>query len=153
MLRSNVNLMYLALFGAVINGCPSLALAQSAPAATEAAPVNAKLICGPHSSDPKRLKAFQVLVPFTISQGRLEGSRKLKSNGGGEENFSGTISSDLVLVSGAGKFASGDAWIYQFTGKRSRSAETILTGRLENTLGSVGTRECKLHFLRSRPAI
>jgi hypothetical protein len=123
------------------------------PSSKEQAQVTAKLLCGPHSSDPRRLKAFQALVPFTITQGRLEGSRKLTSNGGGHEDFSGSISSELVLVSGNGSFASGGAWIYQFTGIRRRDAETVLSGRLENTLGGVGGRQCTLRFLRNWPSI
>src|SRR5207302_904521 len=115
--------------------------------------ISAKLACGAHSSDPKRLKAFQALVNFTIVQGRLEGGRKLISNGGGREDFQGTISSNLVLVSGTGSFASGAAWIYQFSGTRRRIGETVLSGRQESTLGAVGGRECTLRFLRNWPAI
>jgi hypothetical protein len=140
---------------ALVTAGAHIAFGQS-PAASQgdASQATAKLVCGPHASDPRRLRAFQALVTFQISQGRLEGYRQLTSGGGGREDFSGTISPQgLVLVQGTGSYASGSSWTYEFTGVRNRLSETVLNGYQENALGAVGSRQCKLRFLRSWPAI
>lgn len=115
--------------------------------------VTAKLVCGPHSSDPVRLRPFQALLTFVVTEGQLLGSRSLTSNGGGREEFTGTIGPNLVLVSGGGSYASGGSWLYQFAGPRRSKTETVLSGRQESTLGAIGSRQCTLRFLRKQPLI
>jgi hypothetical protein len=133
----------------ILTACLALA---SGPVLAES--INAKLVCGPHSGDPGRLRAFQVIVPFEVSPGRLEGKRVLPENGGGQETFVGAISSDgRVQLSGQGSYTSGASWVYEFTGMRAKNKDTVLRGKLTSTLGPVGGRECTMGFARSRPSI
>lgn len=127
--------------------------AQSAP---KKPPINgqmvpSKLECGPHSSNPERIRGWQANVIFTLSHGQLQAKRMLQSNGGGEEVFKGTVSpAGAILVSGEGYFKKGGAWVYEFTGTRNEVSDTVLKGQQTNTAGSVGGRVCELIFLKPR---
>ena len=113
--------------------------------------VKSKLECGPHSSAPEQIRAWQANIVFTLSQGQLQARRALTSNGGGEETFKGTVSpAGAILVSGEGRFKNGGAWVYEFAGTRNEVGDTVLKGQLTNTAGSVGGRVCELIFLKPR---
>jgi hypothetical protein len=125
--------------------CAGPALAQS---------VNAKLVCGPNSADPAKLRSFQSIIRFTLSAGRLEGTHTFSAFGGSTETFLGLISSEgRVQLSGQGSDKSGGAWTYEFASQRGKNKDTLLKGKRVNTLGIVGERECTMRFMRERPAI
>lgn len=112
--------------------------------------IDAKLICGPHSANPQ-LKAFQQNLVFFVSQGQLQAKRILRSNGGGEDIYRGTISgAGAILVSSKGQYRDGTAFISDYTGTRNDTADTVLTGTLTMTSGSLGMRDCQLIFLKPR---
>jgi hypothetical protein len=118
---------------------------SSAPAQTLAA----KMICGPHSAAPKRLRAYQADIVFTVDGDRLKAERKTQS--GADETFTGLISpTGLVTINGKGTGAKGGAWILEFRGQRQPVKDTVLTGRLESTVGDVGQRTCKMVFIKQR---
>jgi hypothetical protein len=125
------------------------ASAQNAPSQQQT--VSAKLICGPHSANPEKLRDFQANIVFTLSQGQLQAKRTLRGNGGGQEVFKGTVSpTGAILVSGKGFFKNGGTWVYEFTGNRNETDDTTLQGELSNTSGSVGSRSCQLVFFKPR---
>ena len=113
--------------------------------------VEAKLTCGPHSANPARMPDFQANMIFTLVGGQLEGKRPLRSNGGGTDTFKGTVSPDgALLISGFGRFKNGGAWTYTFSGARNDSGDTTVDGKLTNTAGSIGSRDCQIVFYKPR---
>jgi hypothetical protein len=114
--------------------------------------INAKLTCGAHTGDAQSLRAFEAVVPFEVSAGRLEGKRTMTERGGGEESFTGTINAQgEIQLSGQGSYKSGAAWVYELSGTRRKNGETVLSGEFTSTAGLVGVRLCKLRFPRGRP--
>lgn len=118
---------------------------SSAPAQTLAA----KMICGPHSAAPKRLRAYQADITFTLEGNILKAARKTPN--GADETFTGLISpTGLVTINGKGVGAKGGVWVFEFRGQRQLVKDTVLTGRLESTVGDVGQRSCKMVFIKQR---
>ena len=126
--------------------------AQATPAlAATKQRVEAKLTCGPHSSDPAKRPDFQANMTFILVGDQLAGRRPLRLNGGGAETFKGTVSPDgAIHISGFGQFKNGGAWKYAFSGSRNDSGDTTVDGKLTNTDGIVGSRDCQIVFLKPR---
>ena len=113
--------------------------------------IEAKLTCGPHSANPARLREFQANMIFTLTGDQLAGRRPLRLNGGGADTFKGTVSPDgAILISGFGQFKKGGAWTYAFSGSRNDSGDTTVDGKLTNTAGIVGSRDCQIVFYKPR---
>jgi len=126
-----------------------VANANTSDAATQKVP--AKLICGPNSSNPKGLPAFQINMNFALSGDQIEGRRTFRANGGGTESFKGTVSSTgAMLISGSGQEKKGGAWKYELTGSRSDTGDTVVRGQRTNTNGIVGSRDCEIVFIKPR---
>jgi hypothetical protein len=132
------------LFASALTGSTSHAQSP-APAQTLAA----KMICGPHSAAPKRLRAYQADIAFTLEGNILKAARKTPN--GAEETFTGLISpTGLVTISGKGVGTKGGVWIFEFRGQRQLVKDTVLIGHLESTVGDVGERACKMVFIKQR---
>jgi hypothetical protein len=116
--------------------------------------VPAKLICGPHSSNPARLPAFQSTMTFALADDQLLATRPIRangSNGAGVETFKGTVSpTGAMLISGSGQRKTGGAWRYEFTGSRNDTGDTVVRGQLTNTNGAIGSRDCQIVFFKPR---
>ncbi len=125
---------------------------ESPAGAQSVAPVqtlNAKMICGPHSAAPGRLRAYQADIAFTLEGNILKAARKTPNSA--DETFTGLISpTGLVTISGKGVGSKGGVWVFEFRGQRQLVKDTVLTGRLESTVGDVGERMCKLVFIKQR---
>ena len=110
-----------------------------------AATIDVKMICGPHSSDPAKLKAYQVNFPVEFSRGVFTAAREVSDNG--KETFNGIVSySGDVLLIGNGSRPSGGAWNYEFKGKAKADGTGSIKGSLKNTSGAVGGRQCMMNW-------
>jgi hypothetical protein len=108
-----------------------------------------KLSCSSHSGNPQKLRAFQRDVTFDLSGVAITMERKTAN--GGEEKFIGTVNSTGdILISGTGKGKISDTWTYEFRGKRNDKNDTVLKGKLTQTNGLAGTRDCTLRFYKPR---
>ena len=106
--------------------------------------IPAKIICGPHSSDPQKLPAWQNNLSFNLVQGVMTAERET-SDRPGKETFRGIISPlGAVLIVGEGGYVGGSAWVYEFQGKIDDKGHTTLKGMLRNTVGAVGSRACSI---------
>ena len=114
--------------------------------------INAKLVCGPHSADPEKWRAFQANMVFTLSENQLQATRQWKTGGNrGQVVFNGTVSPvGGILVSGKGFDKYGSEWVYEFAGYRNENGDTTLVGELKNTNGAIGSRDCQLIFFKPR---
>jgi hypothetical protein len=117
--------------------------ASAQPAATKHVP--AKLVCGSHSADRKKLTPFQVELTFNVS-GSLWLIDRKTTRRPGEEKFLGILSpSGTMLIVGEGKADDGATWTYEFSGRKSPNGITILRGSLQSAAPK-GTRACSLAF-------
>ena len=117
--------------------------ASAQQAATKHVP--AKLVCGSHSADRKKLTPFQVELTFNVS-GSLWLIDRKTSRRPGEEKFLGILSpSGTMLIVGEGKADDGATWTYEFSGRKSPNGITILRGSLQSAAPK-GTRACSLAF-------
>ena len=117
--------------------------ASAQQAATKHVP--AKLICGSHSADRKKLTPFQVELTFNVS-GSLWLIDRKTTRRPGEEKFLGILSpSGTMLIVGEGKADDGATWTYEFSGRKSPNGITILRGSLQSKVPK-GTRTCSLAF-------
>ncbi len=113
--------------------------------------VPAKLVCSEHSANPETQRAFQRDMSFARNGPQLTASYDTKNKEGSTTNFTGIVSpTGDILVTGIGSNNKGGKWVYQFSGKSAPSGDTELKGRLENTSGAVGGRDCSLIFLKPR---
>lgn len=131
-------------------GLGALVLVSGAPVVAQSQQtISAKMICGPHSAAPKRLRAYQADINFTLDGNVLKAARKTPS--GADETFTGLVSpTGLVTLNGKGVSPKGGVWVFEFRGQRQPVKDTVLTGRLESTVGDVGQRSCKMVFLKQR---
>ncbi len=117
--------------------------ASAQQAATKHVP--AKLVCGSHSADRKKLTPFQVELQFDVSGSLWLIDRKTSRLPGGEK-FLGILSpSGTMLIVGEGKSDDGATWTYEFSGRKSPNGLTILRGSLQSAAPK-GTRSCSLAF-------
>lgn len=116
------------------------------PAGTK---VQAKLICGEHSANPEKMRAYQRDITFLQNGPQLNGG--YKGNDEANISFTGIVSpTGDILITGFGENKKGGKWIYQFNGKSNPNGDTELQGRLENTSGAVGGRDCTFIFMKPR---
>jgi hypothetical protein len=122
----------------------------AAATAQDAQRVPAKLICSAHSGDPGKLRSFQTDIAFELSGGRLTATRKLMT-GPGEETFTGTVSSmGAILITGTGNGRNGSTWDYEFRGTRDDKKNTTIRGRMNQTNGLTGSRDCSIVFFKPK---
>jgi hypothetical protein len=123
-------------------GAGSLPASAQQPAAKH---VPAKLVCGSHSADRKKLTPFQVELTFNVS-GSLWLIDRKTTRRPGEEKFLGILSpSGTMLIVGEGKADDGATWTYEFSGRKSPNGITILRGSLQSKVPK-GARTCSLAF-------
>jgi hypothetical protein len=143
------HLLYVTTIALTFGPCSLSASAQQA--ATKHIP--AKLICGPHSANPKELKAFVENLQFDVT-GNLWTSERKTGPQPGQERFLGILSpssgtmlviGERRLVVGEGKLDDRPIWTYEFSGRKSPSGLTILRGGLQSQVPK-GTRSCSLGF-------
>jgi hypothetical protein len=53
-------------------------------------------------------------------------------------------------VTGSGQNQKGGTWIYELRGTRSDKGDTKITGRMTQTNGAIGYRECSIVFFKPR---
>ena len=133
----------LAVTAFVLTFAPAGLPASAQPAVTKHVP--AKLVCGSHSADRKKLTPFQVELTFNVS-GSLWLIDRKTTRRSGEEKFLGILSpSGTMLIVGEGKADDGATWTYEFSGRKSPNGITILRGSLQSNVPK-GTRTCSLAF-------
>ena len=123
-------------------GLPALPASAEQPAAKH---VQAKLVCGSHSANPKELRPFEADLQFDVS-GSLWISEHKTSPQPGKEKFLGILSpSGTMLIVGEGKLDNGSTWSYEFSGHKKANGITILRGSLQSKVPK-GSRLCSLAF-------
>jgi hypothetical protein len=115
--------------------------------------IPAKLICGPHSANPKELKGFAENLQFDVNDNLWISERKT-SLPPGKERFLGilSLSSGAMLIIGERRLFTGEGkldprpiWTYEFSGRKTPNGLTILKGQLQSQTPK-GTRSCSLGF-------
>jgi len=143
------HLLYVTTIALTCVPCSLSAAAQQA--ATKHVP--AKLVCGPHSANPKKLKAFVEHLQFDVT-GNLWTSERKTSPQPGKERFLGILSpssgamlviGERRLIIGEGKLDDHPIWTYEFSGRKSPNGLTILRGSLQSQTPK-GSRSCSLGF-------
>ncbi|WP_143199281.1 hypothetical protein [Bradyrhizobium sp. NAS80.1] len=113
----------------------------------EAKQISAKLICDAWTGNREKNPAFQIDVPFTLTDAALTGER-VTSSSGNKEVFKGLIadSGDILLI-GRGSSTNGlSKWAWEFHGKYNPKGTSTLKGGMKNTSGGVGSRKCEITF-------
>jgi hypothetical protein len=126
-------------------------LATGAACFAQASPdikqMQTKMVCSAYSSNPQKQPAFQIELPFTLSDGLITAERATISSPG-NEHFKGVIapSGDILSIR-PGTMSDGSGhWVYEFHGRYDAKGTSVLKGGLHSTIGAIGSRTCTISF-------
>jgi hypothetical protein len=122
---------------------PRLFRTTNAPAGKQ---IQTKLVCSAYMGIPAKQPAFQIEVPFTLTEGVLAGEHA--SSSGNKEIFNGVIASsgDILLIGHGDTPDRSGHWVWEFHGKNNDNGTSVLKGGLHSTIGAVGSRTCTISF-------
>jgi hypothetical protein len=109
--------------------------------------IQTKMVCSAYTGNPTKEPAFQIEVPFMLTDGVLAAERTSTSSKN-KDVFAGVIASsgDILLI-GHGDTPDGSGhWVWEFRGKYNEKGATVLKGGLHSTLGAIGGRTCTISF-------
>jgi hypothetical protein len=143
------HLLYVTTIALTFGPCSLSASAQQ----TATKHVPAKLVCGPHSANPKKLKPFVENLQFDVTGSLWISERKIGPPPA-TESFLGILAptsgnmlviGERRLVIGEGKLDDHPIWTYELSGRKTQNGLTILRGSLQSQMPK-GTRSCSLGF-------
>lgn len=116
-------------------------------AASNGKQIQSKIVCTAYTGNPTKEPAFQIEVPFTLTDGVLAAERTGTSSKN-KDVFTGVIASsgDILLI-GHGDTPDGSGhWVWEFHGRYNEKGASVLKGGLHSTLGAIGGRTCTISF-------
>jgi fermentation-respiration switch protein FrsA (DUF1100 family) len=117
------------------------------PAASDGRQIQTKMMCTAYTGNPTKEPAFQIEVPFTLTDGVLTAERT-GSSSKNRDVFTGLIASsgDTLLIGHGDTPDKSGHWVWEFRGKYNEKGSSVLKGGLHSTLGAIGGRTCTLSF-------